>query len=197
MSSEPFIELFCLKSGILTKEVNKELSVFAKRDVRSDLERYTDTLIDRFLLQADPSIRTDAARMGDFYRMFYTLENDIRQFIDLTFKDGHGDGWWEACVPASIKDSVKGIKEREENEGIPPRSSRSLDYTTFGELAEIIQSNWNTFSGVFVNASKNRVIRVLKRLNMARGPIAHSGMIPEEESVRLKLTIRDWYGLLE
>ena len=135
--------------------------------------------------------------MGDFYRMFYTVENDIRQFIEQTLDDVHGDGWWKDLVPSAVKDNVKKIKEREENEGIPPRSSKSLDYTSFGELADIIQANWDYFSGAFTSVSKNRVLRVLKRLNMARGPIAHSGIIPEEESVRLKLYIRDWYGLFE
>ena len=197
MSTDAFVELFCIKSAILTKEVRRELSVFAINDERTDLERYTDTLVDRFLMQVEPSVRSEAARMGQFYRMFYTVENDIRQFIDQSFEEFHGDGWWEKYVPLDIKDSVKKLRQYEENEGIPPRSPRSLDYTTFGELAAIIQANWEVFSGVFVNASKNRVIRVLKRLNMARGPIAHSGVVPEEESVRLKLSIRDWYILLE
>lgn len=197
MNSEAYIELFCLKAGLVNRELRTVLGSDTRQDARSDLEKYTDSLIDRFLKQVEPGVRNDAARMGEFYRMFYTVENDIRQFIDQTFEDGHGDGWWDTYVPNAVKDNVKKVREREENEGIPPRSSRSLDYTTFGELADIMQANWSFFSGVFVNASKNRVIRVLRRLNMARGPIAHSGIIPEEESVRLKLYIRDWYGLLE
>lgn len=96
-----------------------------------------------------------------------------------------------------MRDNVKGNKEKEESEGVPPRSKRRIDYTSFGELGEIIKANWDVFQGVFSNATLDRVSRVIQRLNFARGPIAHSGIVPPEESVRLKLAIRDWYALME
>ena len=76
------------------------------------------------------------------------------------------------------------------------RSDREMDYTDFGELGEIIKANWNAFAGIFTNTNINGVQRVIKKLNLARGPMAHCGPLSEDEVVRLKLTVRDWYKLM-
>ncbi|WP_269078899.1 Swt1 family HEPN domain-containing protein, partial [Novosphingobium resinovorum] len=95
------------------------------------------------------------------------------------------------------KENAQKNVDREASEGLPPRSNRLIEYTTFGELNDIVKENWNSFSGIFSSVSKNRVLRVLVRLNHARGPIAHCNFLPEEEAVRMKLAIRDWYKLME
>jgi hypothetical protein len=46
-------------------------------------------------------------------------------------------------------------------------------------------------TGMFSNATRNRVLPVINRLNLARGPFAHCNFLPEEEAIRLKLAIRD------
>ncbi|AXC50457.1 hypothetical protein DRW48_12900 [Paracoccus suum] len=134
--------------------------------------------------------------MGEFYRMFYSLENDIRELIANTMEELHGPNWWGDKVPQAVRDNVKKNKENEDSEGLEARSVRRIDYTTFGELGEIIKANWDDFRGLFSNCSIPRFEKVIKRLNVARGPIAHSGYIVPEEAVRLKLTIRDWYTMI-
>lgn len=198
MNEDHVVELFCLKGAVLFKDL-RSVSAAPRDadDMRTDLEKYTDSLVDRYLGQIDLSIREDAHKMGELYRMFYTLENDIRELISATMDDQFGEGWWGEKVPVDVRSNVKNNKKREETEGIPPRSNRKIDYTTFGELGEIIKANWEVFRGIFSNSSVERFERVIKRLNLARGPIAHSGVVPAEESVRLKLAIRDWYALME
>jgi hypothetical protein len=125
------------------------------------------------------------------------LENDIRNLVESSISEARGTSWWDEAVPQSVRENAKKNQEREAAEGLPPRSDRLLDYTTFGELGEIIKENWDLFQGMFANATKNRVLRVANRLNLVRGPIAHCNLLPEEEAKRLKLTIRDWYKLME
>ena len=43
-------------------------------------------------------------------------------------------------------------------------SAEPIDYTTFGELGEIIQSNWDVSDDTF--ASKKAVSRVMSGLNL-------------------------------
>lgn len=197
MKDQVLIELFCLKGAVMFKDLREHVKNKPSDDNRTELEKYTDALVDRHLEQIDPSIRGDAHKMGEFYRMFYALENDIRDMIATSMEDAFDASWWGNKVPQKLRDNVKSNKEKEESEGIPPRSKRRIDYTSFGELGEIIKANWDVFQGVFSNASQDRVVRVMHRLNLARGPIAHSGIVPPEESVRLKLAIRDWYALME
>jgi hypothetical protein len=76
-----------------------------------------------------------------------------------------------------------------------PRSDERLDFATFGELSQIIKQNWDLFGGMF--SSVKAVERVMANLNSLRGPIAHCSPLAEDEVVRLRLTVRDWFRLME
>jgi len=197
MTRERDIELFILKNAVITQNLR---SVFSEERIgvaRGALEAQADSLVSDYLKQIDFDILSDAARMSEFYKLFYALENDMRDLIESAMIDSKGQSWWLDAVPQSVKDNARKNYDREASEGLPPRSDRLIDYTTFGELGEIVKENWDVFSGMFSNATRNRVLRVINRLNLVRGPIAHCNFLPEEEALRLKLAIRDWYKLME
>lgn len=190
------IELFVLKAGATNAQLRQALQAPDLALVRSEIEHASDKLVASHLEQVDPSIRQNAERMAEFYKIFYILENDIRNLVEETLTDVIGEAWWDAAVPPAVKDSVKRNMERESDEGLIARSDREIDYTNFGELGEVIKANWNAFAGIFANTTINGVQRVIKKLNLARGPIAHCNLLTEDEVVRLKLTVRDWYKLM-
>ncbi|MGV7030401.1 Swt1 family HEPN domain-containing protein [Methylobacterium symbioticum] len=189
------VELFTLKNSAISSEIRDILKEHSFSNQRGAVEIATDKLVEEHLKQVDERIRRNADRMSEFYKMFYVLENDIRDLVQDTLETSSGSAWWENLTPQNVKENARKNRDRESNEGLAPRSSRIIDYTTFGELGEIISANWDIFSGVFGGVDKNRVLRVINRLNLVRGPIAHCGLLDEEEIVRLKLTIRDWYKL--
>ena len=121
----------------------------------------------------------------------------MRQFVASVLEELYGSEWWTKKVPADVQRYAKSNKEKESREGLPPRSKSPLDYLSFGHLSEVIKYNWDVFAGLFPNCEVERLEKVANRLNMARGPIAHCGYLPEDEVVRLKLAIRDWYSLSE
>lgn len=190
------IELFILKAGATNSQLRQSLQDPDVALVRSEIEHATDKLVAGHLEQVEASIRQNADRMAEFYKIFYVLENDIRNLVEETLYDALGDGWWDVAVPQVVRDSVKRNVERESDEGLIARSDREIDYTNFGELGEIIKANWNSFAGIFANTTITGVQRVIKKLNLARGPIAHCNLLAEDEVVRLKLTVRDWYKLM-
>jgi hypothetical protein len=61
------------------------------------------------------------------------------------------------------------------------RSDEELDYTTFGELGEIIKANWALFGSVFNNLKA--VEKVMFNLNSLRNPIAHCSQLAEDEKL--------------
>ena len=197
MNGDSEIELFILKNAVITQNLR---SVFLKERVgnaRGALEAQADSLVADYLRQVDFDILADAERMSEFYKLFYALENDMRNLIEAAMTDAKGADWWMSAVPQAVRDNAQKNYDREASEGLPPRSDRLIDYTTFGELGEIVKEHWDVFSGMFSNATRNRVLRVINRLNLVRGPIAHCNFLPEEEAIRLKLAIRDWYKLME
>jgi Swt1-like HEPN len=135
--------------------------------------------------------------MAEFYQLFYMLENDMRQFVSSILFDTYGKDWWKSHAPEAVRTYAKTNKDKENREGLPPRSKNLIDYLTFGHLGEIIKTNWDVFGGLFPNCEIERLEKVISRLNIARGPIAHCGYLPEDEVVRLKLAMRDWYALAE
>jgi hypothetical protein len=197
MNRESDVELFILKNAVITRNLRTVFAAHRVGNTRGALEAQADSLVAEYLRQVDFNTLTDADRMSEFYRLFYALENDIRDLIESTMVDSKGDRWWQEAVPQAVRDNAQKNYDREAAEGLPPRSDRLIDYSTFGELSEIVKENWDIFSGMFSNATRNRVLRVLNRLNLVRGPIAHCNFLPEEEAIRLKLAIRDWYKLME
>ncbi len=188
-------ELFSLKCAAICADLEKISRDQRVVSAKSDLEKATDALIDANLNQVAFEIRTAAIRMAEFYQIFYMLENDVRSFISEVLSEYKGDNWWSECAPDDVQRYANSTKTRESKEGLPPRSDNWVDYLTFGHLGEIIKANWDVFGGLFPNCEIERLEKVVGRLNLARGPIAHSGYLPEDEVVRLKLAIRDWYAL--
>ena len=147
--------------------------------------------------QFDAVVRAEAAAMGKHYEAFYCLEKTIRTFVASTIEAAEKNAsWWQSArVSPAIQQEVKNRIQKELDSAMTPRSTSELDYTTFGELAVIITSNWDIFGGLF--SSRKAVERVLASLNSLRGPIAHCSPLAEDEIVRLALTVRDWFRLME
>lgn len=147
--------------------------------------------------QFPEKLRDEAASMTTNYVIFYCLENSIRELIVSRLSDpAHfGENWWEEAVLPVVKDNAKRNRKREIESGITPRSEEMIDYTNFGELGQIIVSNWEIFGETFTD--KNATQKVMNNLNTLRGPIAHCKPLAEDEVLRLHLGLRDYFRQME
>ncbi len=150
---------------------------------------------DAYYPQITEQIRHDAAMMAEHYELFYCLETSIRDLIRARLMEADKDNWWERFVVPFIRDNATANKKKETESGVTPRSDDWLSYTNFGELGQIIANNWDLFSDMF---SDPKAVRdTITRLNTLRAPIAHCSMLAEDEVLRLKLSLRDWFRLME
>ena len=186
------IELFLLKCASL-KILVDEISAESNNEIAASSEQlvFTPVIVEQFSTE----VRTNAGRMAEYYKFFYMLENDIRKLIDDTLIEAHGQNWWDAHSPGSAKEECKANQQREIEAGVSSRSDSELDYISFGQLGDIIRHNWTLFGGILSN--QKALGRVMYALNNLRGPIAHCGILAEDEVDRLKLTVKDWFRLLE
>ncbi len=143
----------------------------------------------------EQKLRDEATSMAEHYEVFYCLENTIRSLIVDKLRDAAGDSWWDTAVPQTVRGEAEKRFQREADSGMTIRSSKMIDYTTFGELGVIITSNWQVFADTLNNSSA--VQKVVANLNMLRGPIAHCAPLAPDEILRLELSLRDWFRLLE
>jgi hypothetical protein len=193
MNKFHIIELFTIKCAVIEAELRNSLSEcgVTSRSGAVDL----DDRLAPYIRQFSHENRTSAARMATYYEIFYMLENDIRRLISETLEASHGANWWDDVVPQAVREEVTKNKNRELQNAMSERSEEEIDYTTFGQLSDIIRVNWNDFAGMLSNQSA--VSRVLSGLNMLRGTIAHCGNLADDEVDHLKLAIRDWFRVLE
>lgn len=151
---------------------------------------------DAYYPQFDRRIRVEASKMADHYEIFYCLEKSIRALIADTLEDKHGADWWETGrVPQATHVEVARRIKKELDSGMTRRSIEAIDYTTFGELSGLIAANWEIFGAMF--SSPKAVEKVLGNLNSLRAPIAHCSALAEDEVLRLQLSVRDWFRLME
>ena len=171
-------------------EVEKAYSLSLNRPFKK-----TENKDAKYYLQFEQKIRDEAAQMARYYEIFYCLERSIRSLISLRLEEEYKDVWWEVRVPQQVKDEAKKRRQQEIGKGVTPRSVDLMDYTNFGELGTIITANWDTFGDTF--SDKKAVEAVMGMLNTLRGPIAHCTLLAEDEVVRLHMTLRDWFRLME
>lgn len=145
------------------------------------------------LQKFDIEIRNEATAMSEFYKIYYCLENTIRKLVRERLEELHGDSWWNSKVPDAIKTEVKKKQREERDSTMTLRSDDPLDYANFGELIDIINSNWADFADTL--RSPKAVQQTLSGFNRIRNVIAHSCRLSEDEILRLKLAVRDWFRI--
>ncbi len=172
-------------------EIEARYSIDLDRGHKKTLE------IDQFYYpQIEQQIRTEASQMAPHYEIFYSLEKTVKSLVSDTLSTAEPSGWWSSQrVPAQVKQKAEERRQKEIDSAVSPRSDEPIDFCTFGELGEIIRANWDIFGSIF--SSSKAVERVMANLNTLRGPIAHCSPLAEDEVLRLQLTVRDWFRLME
>ena len=192
MNRTAAIKSFAMTNMLLEADLD-----LIERKYQLDLGRGTDAasqIEDTYYPQFDSSLRSEAHGMSKHYEVFYCLEKSIRQLIVDVFEGTEDLEWWDNLVPDVVKANAKKSIRREKEAAVTPRSSDPIDYTTFGELGEIIKANWSLFGGVVFNDLK-AMEKVMSALNSLRNPIAHCSPLAEDEVLRLELALRDWFRI--
>jgi hypothetical protein len=188
------IKFFAITSQLIEHDLDRLEEALA-----IDLQRgHTGTTeVDQaYYPQIETAIRAEAAAMAPHYEVFYSLETSIRTLIGETLEAAEGVNWWSSArIADQIRTAAEGSRQREIDSGMTPRSEDLLDFTTFGELSQLIEANWDLFGSTF--SSVRAVKRVMANLNTLRGPIAHCSPLAEDEVLRLRLSVRDWFRLMQ
>ncbi|MEN0052390.1 MAG: Swt1 family HEPN domain-containing protein [Mucilaginibacter sp.] len=186
------IKLFCLANSLTENKLDS-----VENDLELNLGRVEKAEIKKkdFYLQFDLDFRKEAKVMSEHYEVFYCLEKSIRRQVMLLMQEKYGESWWEEKVDDETRKNVEKNIHREEDSGFTIRSEVKIDYTTFGELTQIVTKNWEAFDDLF-SRGQRAFQRIMNNLNQLRGPIAHCCPLAEDEVVRLELTVKDWFRLM-
>lgn len=193
-SFEERLKLFAVSNQLLENDLDR-----IERELALDLRRGHQRTIERdetYYPQIDRAIRQEAAGMAQHYEIFYSLEKSIRTLVADAIEAVDGSAWWSGSrVPPKVKQEAESRMQKEVDSGVTVRSTDPLDYTTFGELGEIMKANWDVFGSII--SSPKALEKVMANLNTLRGPVAHCSPLAEDEVLRLRLSVRDWFRLME
>lgn len=193
MSNIDKIKLFSLANSLTEfhlDKVEKELDIDLGRNPKEEVQKK------EYYLQFDSDFRKEASKMAEHYEVFYCLEKSIRKLISELMEEKYGENWWDSQVKEAIKNNVVSNIKRDEDSGFTIRSENNIDYTTFGELSQIVSINWEAFEVLFKRGQRS-FQKIMTNLNQLRGPIAHCSPLAEDEILRLELTVKDWFRLME
>lgn len=133
----------------------------------------------------------NAKAMAVVYTAIAAFENGVRSMVVKTLIEKHKEEWWEKGVSNGIRERAQKRMEDEQNvKWHAQRGQDPVNYTTFGDLKNIMQNNWDAFEDLIGNlAWAAGIFDVIER---SRNVIMHSGMLEKEDIERLGVNIRDW-----
>ena len=190
--TDKFIKAFGMSALLIEDDINKISENYGFQ------LKTNSTEISKKILEYEQfpmGIRKKSLEMSRYYELFFCLEVSIRDLVSQTLIDAEGSNWWQSKrVTEGIQNEVILRQKKEVDSGFEVRSEFEIDYTTFGELSQLITNNWDIFQTIF--KSKSAVSSILTRLNVLRGPIAHCSQMSDDEKTRLEITVRDWFRTL-
>jgi hypothetical protein len=142
----------------------------------------------------DPTIDSVVA-MASAYKILFTLENRIREFIsELSSK--YGPGWWNNCISDGIKKKVNQMRSDEQSLGWQVTSINDItEYLLFDHLGKIISMNWkDVFEPFFKDQQK--ITHRLVELEAIRNSIAHTRTLSIDGMTRLELYSQDLFNMI-
>ena len=174
--------------GLLAEEAldrsgrkNKHMIDLADDDIASSLA--LDSLDDIHV--------ANAKSMSVVYTAIAAFESSVRSLVTKTLVEKYKEEWWEKGASNGVRDRAQKRMEDEQNaKWHAQRGQDAINYTTFGDLKNIMQNNWDAFEDLIGNlAWASGIFEVIER---SRNVIMHSGSLEREDIDRLGVNIRDW-----
>ena len=175
--------------GELAKVALDKTDVISKHSSSEVLaQEYVECLSLKLL---DDEYINAAKLMATVYTAISAFENSVRQFIIKVLLEHKGENWWEECVSEKIRKIAENRKKEEEKiRWHTPRGDSLINYTEFGDLASIMNQNYDLFEVHIISIEWVR--QIFQTLERSRNVIMHSGELGRRDIERIGTNIRDW-----
>ncbi len=125
------------------------------------------------------------------YTAIAAFENSVRTLVVKTLMEKFKEEWWEKGASNGIRERAqKRLEDEQLVRWHAQRGQDPINYTTFGDLKNVMQNNWDAFEDLIGSLPwASGIFDVVER---SRNVIMHSGMLEREDIERLGVNIRDW-----
>jgi len=133
----------------------------------------------------------NARQTAVVYAAIAAFENGVRELVSKTLMEKFQADWWEQGVSNGIRERAqKRIEDEQHAKWHAQRGQDPINYTTFGDLKNIMQNNWDAFEDLV--GSLQWAAGIFDVIERSRNVIMHSGSLEREDIERLGVNIRDW-----
>jgi hypothetical protein len=146
--------------------------------------------------EALPEESRDAVEAAETFKLFFVLENYLRDFILGVLSEADKENWWNS-VPLNVRDEVAKLEETEDKKKWMNLDSRGkLSLTTLGQLISILDdsNNWKTHFESLVG--DKGLLQQTRLVVHTRNTICHMSTVTTEEHERVKQVMRDWFRVV-
>jgi len=136
-----------------------------------------------------------ASSASEGYKLFFVFEEYLREMIvEVLTKEQDGKTWWD-FAPQDVKDYVTGLEQTEEVKSWMALGSRDKSaLMTLPQLLRLIEVAWKEgFDDLIRDKALLQEARVISHL---RNTLCHMSTISQEETDRIKQTMRDWFRVV-
>lgn len=139
----------------------------------------------------DDEFRIPAREMSVVYTAIAAFENSVRSLVKKVLLDEYKDEWWTKGVSESIRKTAESRQQEERQiKWHANRGDDPMSFIDFGQLNNVIVSNWKLFE--ILLRRQSWVQHIFETMQRSRNVIMHSGELPDEDIERLGTNLRDW-----
>lgn len=187
MSAEGRLYEFVYRASLTEEALDRA----GRKDHRFDSIEEADILAALPIDAFEDEVLVPAQRMSLVYAAVAAFENSVRAFVTKILMEALGPSWWEDGVSEKIRKAADNRRKDEERvKWHAPRGDDSLNYTDLGQLAGIIQQNWEHFEPHVRSAEWAKAL--FDGIERSRNVIMHSGTLDLEDIARIGINMRDW-----
>ena len=171
-----------------------EAEQFRKAGIRIGLDHseQEEALLMEALAPFGVKRRNDALEMARLYAVLHAFENELRRLIRDTLDENREDDWWASdAIPKKIREKAEGRRKTAlEDSWLEGAKDENLEYVDFGDISQIIITNWDLFKDII--PSQSWLNQRMVELEKARNFVAHNRLLLPNEFQRLYMYISDW-----
>jgi hypothetical protein len=143
-----------------------------------------------------PDETREAIDVSETFRLFYVLENYLREFILNVLSEADKENWWNS-VPKDVRDKVAEHESTEEAKrwmNLNPRGKLAL--ATLPQLLRIMDedNNWKSHFQPLVR--DKALITQTRLIGHTRNTVCHMSPVTAEEHERVQQVMRDWFRVV-
>jgi len=141
-----------------------------------------------------PEAVKHAAAAAEGYKLFYVLENYLRELVVDVLSKEDAEHWWDK-VPKDVQDDVAKLEETEEAKQWMALGSRDKSaLMTYPQLLRVMDHCWKVgFEDLLRDKTLLQQSRAIGHL---RNTLCHMTEISGEEMERIRQTMRDWFRVV-